>query len=78
MFHRYKALDAGVDLLPFIIDTLESMKGSTEFRTDWDKCASLLNSLTSFQFIYVLYVTREVMSATKELSKKLQGSLLFK
>ena len=43
--YRYKALEAGVRLLPYIIDTMNAMRQSTDFRADWDDCNSLLRSI---------------------------------
>ena len=66
-----------VKLLPYIIDTLEAIKDSGAYRSDWNQASSLLHSCSSFQFICTPHTTREVMNATKDLCKKLQGLRLY-
>lgn len=71
---RYDALESTVTLLPYIVQCLDDMKGDQDFRSDWPQCSTISNNI-NFKFIYTLYISTQVMAATKSLCTKLQGML---
>lgn len=62
-----------MQLLPYIGICLQDMKDDVEYRSDWDQCSALLRNITSFEFIYTLFIACQIIGAPKELCVKLQG-----
>lgn len=74
-FYRYTAMETMWELLPYVISTLDDIRSDEEFRSDFNDCLRISNSI-SFLFIYTLALTTQVLGCTKELYVSLQGRLI--
>lgn len=73
-FKRYAALETTTELLPCIGEAIQTMLDEADYRGDETKADSLKSAIMKFDFIYTLVVVTQIMSVTKDLCIKLQGT----